>query len=133
MSDGGISLESWYAMSSVSVLSRVQIDLKETVVQLVCRSSDYTHQYFVRLRIQRCVLPHDVMCMPVIMCIYHFSHNSIKFYDEERRGGGEEESSVDRPSPVDNPAEPSGRAAVETKILELSDITVEVGGVGEGV
>ena len=36
-----------------SVLSRVQIDLKETVVQLVCRSSDYTHQYFVRLRVQR--------------------------------------------------------------------------------
>ena len=116
-------------MRSVSVLSRVQIDLKETVVQLVCRSSDYTHQYFVRLRIQRCVLPHDVMCIPVTMCT--ISHNSIKFYDEERRGGGE--SSVDRPSPVDNPAEPGGRAAVETKILELSDITVEVGGVGEGV
>jgi hypothetical protein len=91
-----------------TVLSRVQIDLKETVVQLVCRSSDYTHQYFIRLRIQ-----------------------SIKFYDEERRGGGE--SSVDRPSPVDNPAEPGGRAAVETKILELSDITVEVGGVGEDI
>ena len=35
------------------VLSRVQIDLKETVIQLVCRSSDYTHQYFVRLRVQR--------------------------------------------------------------------------------
>ena len=37
----------------VSVLSQVQIDLKETVVQLVCHSSDYTHQYFVRLRVQR--------------------------------------------------------------------------------
>lgn len=35
------------------VLSRVQIDLKETVIQLLCCSSDYTHQYFVRLRVQR--------------------------------------------------------------------------------
>ena len=57
---------------------------------------------------------------------------SIKFYDEMKRGGGEE-SSVDGPSKTEGAAEPSGPAAVETKILELSDISVEVGGVGESM
>ena len=58
----------------------------------------------------------------------------IKFYDElrgGREGAGEEESSVDRPSP-DEGGEALRPAAVETKILELSNISVEVGGVGEG-
>ena len=40
---------------------------------------------------------------------------------------------MDKPSPEEDTAEPSGRAAVETKILKLSDISVEVGGVGEGL
>ena len=58
----------------------------------------------------------------------------IKFYDElrgGREGAGGEESSVDRPSP-DEGGEALRPAAVETKILELSNISVEVGGVGEG-
>ena len=63
---------------------------------------------------------------------------STKFYDELRgRSVGEgskgEESSVDRPSINDNEEETMIRqTAVETKILELSNISVEVGGVGEG-
>lgn len=40
---------------------------------------------------------------------------------------------MDRPNKTEDTAEPSGPAAVETKILELSEISVEVGGVGEGV
>ena len=67
---------------------------------------------------------------------------SIKFYDELRGGGGggkggeggeggEGESSVDKP--VEEAGENSSTpAAVDTKILELSSISFEVGGVGEG-
>ena len=65
---------------------------------------------------------------------------STRFYDELRgggkgRGGGESgggggESSVDGPG--QDEAESSGPAAVATKILELSHISVEVGGGGEG-
>ena len=36
-----------------AVLSQVQIDLTDTVVQLVCRSQDYLHQYFVRVRVEK--------------------------------------------------------------------------------
>lgn len=53
---------------------------------------------------------------------------SIKFYDE--LSGGVGESSVDEPPQGETEA--SRPAAVATKILELSHISVEVGGSGEG-
>ena len=73
------------------------------------------------------------------------SFASTKFYDELSRegsggaqgggggGGGDaggEESSVDRPSQEE--AEACKPTAVATKMLELSHISVEVGGRGEG-
>ena len=37
----------------VAVLSRVQISLRDTVVQIMYHSQDYMHQYFIRVRVQR--------------------------------------------------------------------------------
>lgn len=112
-SEGRPTFEGMEALARAieTVLSRVQINLRETVIQLVTRSSDYTHQYFIRLRI-----------------------DCIKFYDELRGGGGGE-SSVDKPGSAseEDISETSRPAAVETKILEISEITVELGGVGEDI
>ena len=38
---------------ATAVLSQVKIDLKDTVVQVVYRSLDYTQQYFIRIRVQK--------------------------------------------------------------------------------